>query len=222
MKQCRKCGVHVDDDLTNCPLCGALAHEQTSATIYEYPIVDLKKKRQLLLKLSLFASIFAILLVGAINIAVNHKISWSLHVLFAFALAWICIGRPVLKRFCVRKHLTWDFLGAIALLFYINAWTNKLADPWAFALGMPIVVLVWQTILEILTLSHKGGRGNYQISLTKLFALSLICCIVSLVWIKDNEWSWCVCAARGFVDILALSFFAKDSYFSELKKRLHV
>ena len=86
MKQCRKCSVYVDDDLTNCPLCGALAHEETSPTIYEYPTVDLKKQRKLFLKISLFISIFTVILVAAINIAVNHKISWSLHVLFAFAI----------------------------------------------------------------------------------------------------------------------------------------
>ena len=56
MKQCRKCSVYVDDDLTNCPLCGALAHEETSPTIYEYPTVDLKKQRKLFLKISLFIS----------------------------------------------------------------------------------------------------------------------------------------------------------------------
>ena len=47
MKQCRKCSVYVDDDLTNCPLCGALAHEETSPTIYEYPTVDLKKTKKI-------------------------------------------------------------------------------------------------------------------------------------------------------------------------------
>ena len=222
MKRCRKCSVYVDDDLTNCPLCGALAHEETSPTIYEYPTVDLKKQRKLFLKISLFLSIFTVILVAAINIAVNHKISWSLHVLFAFAIIWICIGRPIIKRFSVRKHLTWNFLGVIALLFYINAWVNKLADPWAFTLGAPIAVLTWQTVLEILTLAHKGGRGNYQISLTKLFAFSAICIGISFIWLKTCGWGWYVCTARGFIDVLTLSFFAKDSYFGELKRRLHV
>lgn len=222
MKQCRKCGVNVDDDLANCPLCGAFASEETSPTIYEYPAVNLKKHRRLFLKISLFITVFTIALVAAINLAVNKKISWSTHVVFGFALIWFCIGRPIIKRFNVRKHLTWDFMGVIALLFYINLWTSRLANPWAFTLAMPIVVLVWQTVLEILTLAHKGGRGNYQISLTKLFALSAICIGVSFIWTKTCEWGWYVCTARGFIDVLALSFFAKDSYLSELKRRLHV
>ena len=222
MKQCRKCGVYVDDDLANCPLCGAFAHDETAPTIYEYPQVNIKTKKKLLLKISMFVTVFTIALVLAINAAVNHTVSWSIHVIFGFALVWLCVSRPIIKRFCVRKHLTWDFIGVIALLFYINIWTSKLANPWAFTLGMPIVVLVWQTVLEILTLAHKGGRGNYQISLTKLFVLSAICIGVSFIWTKTCTWGWYVCSARGFVDVLALSFFAKDSYLGELKRRLHI
>jgi len=93
MKQCRKCGVFVDDDLANCPLCGAFAHDETNSTIYEYPEVNIKTKRKLFLKISLFVSIFTMALVLAINLAVNHKVSWSIHVIFGFALIWLCISR---------------------------------------------------------------------------------------------------------------------------------
>lgn len=222
MKQCRKCGVYVDDDLANCPLCGAFAHDETAPTIYEYPQVAIENKKKLMMKISMFISVFTIALVLAINAAVNHTVSWSLHVIFGFALAWICVSRPIIKRFCVRKHLTWNFAGVIALLFYINIWTSKLANPWAFTLGIPIVVLVWQTVLEILMLSHKGGKGNYQIALTKLFVLSTICIGISFLWTGTCKWGWYVCAARGFVDVLTLCFFAKDSYLGELKRRLHI
>ena len=184
MKHCRKCGVYVDDDSANCPLCGAFVHEETSPTIYEYPTVDIKKRKKLLLKISGFATIFTIILVVAINAIVNHKVSWAWHVIFGFALAWICILRPTVMRFSVRKHLTWDFLGVIALLFYINLWTSKCQNPWAMTIGAPIAVLTWQTILEILALSHKDGCGDYQISLTKIFALSAICIGINFLWTK--------------------------------------
>ncbi len=222
MKQCRKCGVYVDDDSANCPLCGAFVHEEITPTIYDYPAVDITKKRKLFWKISGFATIFTIALVIIINLAVNKKVSWASHVIFGFALAWICVSRPVIKRFCVRKYLTWGFIGVIALLFYINIWTSRLTDPWAFSLGMPIAILTWQTVLEILALSHKGGRGDYQISLTKIFALSAICIGVSFIWKNAYHWAWYICTARGFLDVLVLSFFAKDKYFSELKKRLHI
>ncbi|MDE7216095.1 MAG: hypothetical protein K2O08_04745 [Clostridia bacterium] len=222
MNNCRRCGVHVDESLGNCPLCGAFVSETTTQSIYDYPQIDFKTRRQLFYKISMFITVFTIALVCAINLAVNRTVSWSLHVIFGFALLWLAVGRSTRKNFNVRKHLTWDFSAVIALLFYINIWTSKLANPWAFTLGAPIVVLTWATVLEILTFAHKGGRSNYQIALTKLFVFSLICIGISFIWLKTCGWGWIVCAARGFVDVLALSFFAKDSYFSELKKRLHV
>ena len=222
MKQCRKCGVYVDDDSANCPLCGAYVHEETSPTPYEYPTVDIKKRKKLLLKISGFATVFTIALVVAINAIVSHEITWALHVIFGFALAWICVCRPTVMRFSLRKHITWDFLGVIALLFYINFWTSRFSNPWAMTLGAPIAVLAWQTVLEIFALARKGNYGDYQVSLTKIFVLSAICIGISFLWTKKFGWGWCVCAARGFVDVLVLIFFAKDKYLIELKKRLHI
>ena len=222
MNRCRRCGVEVDDNLGNCPLCGAFVSEKTENTIYEYPQVNFKTKRRLFFNISMFITVFVIALVVAINLAVNRTVSWSIHVIFGFVLLWLAVGRSTIKRFNVRKHLAWDFSAVIALLFYINIWTSKLANPWAFTLGAPIVVLTWASVLEILTFAHKGGRSNYQIALTKLFVFSAICIGISFIWLKKCEWGWIVCTARGFVDVLALSFFAKDKYFSELKKRLHI
>ncbi|MDE5548678.1 MAG: hypothetical protein K2J13_00335, partial [Clostridia bacterium] len=65
-------------------------------------------------------------------------------------------------------------------------------------------------------------RSNYMIALTKLFVFSAICIGISFIWLHKCHWGWIICTARGFVDVLALSFFAKDSYFTELRKRLHV
>ena len=222
MKQCRKCGVYVDEDSANCPLCGAFVHEETAPTVYEYPQVDITKKRKLLFKISGFATVFTIALVIIINLAVSKNVTWALHVVFGFALAWICAIRPIMKNFCVRKFLTWGFVGVIALLFYINIWTSRLATPWALTLGMPIAVLTWQSVLEVLAIARKGVYADYQVSLTKIFVLSAIFIGVSFIWTKTCGWGWYVCTARGFLDILVLAFFAKDNYVNELKKRLHI
>ena len=219
---CRRCGVKVDSNLHNCPLCGAFVNEESASTIYEYPQIIEDRRRSLFFKICAFLSVIALAVTVAVNVAVNRTVSWSIHVLFGLALVWIVVGRSAIKRFNVRKYLTWIFVGAIALLFYINAWTDKLATPWAFTLGAPIVVLVWATALEIALFAHKARRGDYQIALTKLFVFSVICVALSFIIFKKCEWGWLVCTARGFVDVLSLSFFAKDSYFSELKKRLHV
>ena len=219
---CRRCGVKVDSNLHNCPLCGAFVNEENTPSIYEYPQVNQKDKRSIFIKICAFLSVIALAVNVAIDVAVNRRLSWSIHVLFGLALVWIAVGRPAIKGFNIRKFFAWIFASAIALLFYINAWVDKLFTPWAFTLGAPIVVLVWATALEIMLFAHKAGRADYQIALTKLFAFSILCVIISLIAFKKCEWGWLVCTARGFVDVLSLSFFAKDAYFSELKKRLHV
>ena len=97
MNNCRRCGVRVDESLGNCPLCGAFVSEETSQSIYDYPQIDFKTRRQLFFKISMFITVFTVALVCAINLVVNHTISWSLHVIFGFALLWLAVGRSIKK-----------------------------------------------------------------------------------------------------------------------------
>ena len=93
MNHCRRCGVEVDENLGNCPLCGAFVSETPKESIYEYPQVNFKTKRQLFFRICMFVTIFTIALVMEIYIAVIRTISWSLLVLFGFAIAWLAVGR---------------------------------------------------------------------------------------------------------------------------------
>ena len=222
MKKCHRCGILVDIDSSNCPLCGAFVNEETAHTVYEYPEVQLITRQKRLLRCLVFFSLLAIGTVAVIDFAVNQTIGWSLHPIFGILLAWFCIGRPILKHFNVRKHLSWGFFGAIALLFYLNYQISRFTPPWAFTLAMPIAVLVWQTTLEILAIFHREGLSDYVISLTKVFLLSAICIGISFLWLGTCKWGFYVATGRGAIDVAFLCFFGKDTYFGELKKRLHV
>lgn len=222
MKKCRKCGVEVDAALVNCPLCGAHVNEEEAPSAYDYPELNIKTPKQEFWQWSLFVSLMAIAVCIVVDLTVNRTISWSVHVMFGLALPWLCIARPLLLKFNLRKHLTWGFIGAIALLFYLNGWVNVFSEPWAFWLGAPVSVLVWQTVLEVLCAYDKEGRADYEMSLTKLCVFSLICIGVSFAWLKQCTWGWYVCAGRGAIDVVALAIFARREYLGELKRRLHI
>lgn len=241
MKKCRRCGVGVEG-VNNCPLCGAHVGDEDAHTAYDYPEIKEKNVKKLFWQWSLFITIMAIAICVVIDLAVNRTVSWSIHVMFGLILPWLCIARPLLLRFNVRKCLSWGFAGVIMLLFYLNISISVLlllnapdsnatlgqclkiafAEPWAFWLGAPIVVLVWQTVLEILYIAHKEERADYEMSLTKLCILSLICIGISFAWLKECTWGWYVAAGRGAIDVIALCIFARHSYFGELKRRLHI
>lgn len=221
MKKCRRCGVGVEG-VSNCPLCGAHIGEESLPTAYDYPEINDKNSKQLFWQWSLFVSLMAIAISIVVDLAVNRMVTWSIHVMFGIALPWLCIARPLLLGFNVRKCLSWGLAGVIALLFYLNGWINVFSEPWAFWLGAPITVLVWQSVLEVLCVVHKEGRADYEMSLTKLCIFSLICIGISFAWLKQCTWGWYVCAGRGAIDIVALSIFARRTYFGELKRRLHV
>lgn len=223
MKKCRRCGVYVYGDAGNCPLCGAhVDGEAQSSHISDYPEVALKTHKQIFWQWCLFVSIMAVAICLVVDLAVNKTVTWSLHVIFGVALPWICIARPIHLKFNIRKCLSWGFAGIIALLFYLNGWINVFSDPWAFRLGAPIAVLTWQSALEILCIVRKEERAEYEMSLTKLCALSLVCIGISFAWLNRCNWGWYVCAGRGAIDVVALCIFAKSAYFGELKRRLHV
>lgn len=228
--QCRRCGVYVEDGVRNCPLCGAfVSEEKETSSIYEFPSVNLKTAKMLFFKILLFITIFAVAIVFAIDLAVNktivmnsQKVSWSLHVIIPIALLWVTVFRCIFKGFNARQHLAWDFMGLIALFFYIEFASHSTQYHWAFNLATPIAVLVWQTVLEILYFAHRSGRDNYQVALTRLCVLSGICIGISYLWLKDCDWGWYVCTSIGIVDILAMLMFDKESYLGTLKQKLHI
>ena len=221
-KNCRRCGVAVDDTLINCPLCGAHVNDETAPSKCAYPQIQDKSKKESFWKWSVFISLLAMGICIVVDLAVNKTLSWAIHVMFGIALPWLCVARPLLLKHNVRKILSWVFFGIIALLFYLNGWINLFKEPWAFWLGSPVTVLVWQTVLEILCFAHKKCRADYEMSLTKLAVLSLICIGISFAWLKTCTWGWYVCAGRGVIDVVALAVFANKSYLGELKRRLHV
>lgn len=222
MKKCRRCGVNVDGASKNCPLCGAHVGDECEANICEYPAIRLIDAKQLFWQWSLFVSVFAVFACMVIDLIANKTISWSVHVMFGVALPWLCLARPLLLKFNLRKCMSWGACGIIALLAYLNLRINDLVDPWSFWLGAPIVVLVWQTALEVLCIVHKKGRADYEMSLTKIAFWSLVCIGISFAWLKQCGWGWFIAAGRGAIDVVALAIFAKRDYLNELKKRLHV
>lgn len=212
----------VEESLANCPLCGAHVNDEQSPSIYDYPELHITTPKQRLWQWSMFVSLFAIAVCVVVNIIVNRTVSWSIHALFGIILPWICVARPLRLKFNLRKHISWGFLGVIALLIYLNGWINKFSEPWFFWLGAPITVLVWQTVLELICIFDKKNRADYEMALSKLCVISLVCIGISFAWLKQCTWGWYVCAARGAVDVIALVIFERNYYFSELKRRLHI
>ncbi len=223
MKQCRKCGVRIEDGRGNCPLCGAfLSDAQNSQDVHAYPTVKRKTASKLAFRILLFVSLFAVVVCAGVNLAVDQQLSWSWHVLFAIALAWLTVGRGIFKRFSARKQISWDAAAVVILCVYLQIVTKSGANnPWAFTLAAPIVVLVTATVHEIMFFANRGNRGNYEMALTRLCVLSALCIGISYLWLKSCGWGWYVCTARGLVDVLAMMMFVRKSYVGELKRRLH-
>lgn len=219
--KCRRCGVEIEG-ASNCPLCGAHIGDESAHTKFGYPEIDDKNAKQRFWQWSLFISLMAIAVSIVVDLTVNRTLSWSIHVIFGLVLPWLCVARPLLLKFNLRKCLSWGFVGVIALLFYLNGWINRFSEPWAFWLGAPVAVLVWQSALEILCIVQKDDIADYEMSLTKLCIYSLIFIGISFAWLKQCTWGWYVCAGRGAIDIVALCIFARHKYFGELKRRLHI
>lgn len=220
MDKCRRCNVSVNGNVDNCPLCGA--HIQASPSVFDYPAEKRKDKNGIFIKICMFVSLMAIAVCLIVDLAVNHTVSWSWHVIFGVALIALSIIRPILLRFNVRKYVSWIFAGILALLFYLNGWIDNFENIWAFRLGAPIAVIVWQVVLAILFFAHKSERPEYEMSLTKICILSFICIGISFACFKNCTWGWYVCAGLGAMHVIAMIIFLNRSYFGELKRRLHV
>ena len=127
MCYCENCKVEVEENKSNCALCGrSITKDPENKNNYypQYtPVVDKKEPIvSILQKLALFALVISII----INLFVEQTLSWSLYVLAGIMLCVTIILRAILKKWSVAQVCSslafWLSGFLIFIEFYTQTW----------------------------------------------------------------------------------------------------
>jgi len=175
MARCNHCQVNIADDALVCPLChGGLSKDKMTegSTFVGYPDVSKKfQKRRFFVKLFVFFSIVAELIMLLINYLTYKNTLWSL--LPGIGLAYVCFTlifslrdkKSIRQRLVVQLGV--GILGMIALDNIIGY------QGWSIDIGVPSAIFGVEVSIILLILTHMYSWQSYLLTQIVLLLTSI-------------------------------------------------
>ncbi len=181
MPYCVHCGVELDADVKDCPLCGTEVHDPAADPAAEHPpffparraeVAPVSKRTAALLLTSMLASVS--LCCALLNLALKPEHRWYLFVVGAAAMLWVWLVLPLLVNRWVPLwvRLTAD-VGAVAVYVALIALA---LDGWEWFWGLAVPLLaVAAAVVCALSWLLRRGHSMLTTAMLCLGAAGLLC-----------------------------------------------
>ena len=239
MKYCTECKVSANDNLTNCPLCGAYLKDTIvdSADIYrgyeshyEYtPLTKNSGKKNNFLRQKSFLLVLAITLICIfINWTTSPTVWWSAYTTIGMFLVYTCVLNPIYtKRRFYANIAVWTLCISVGLIV-IDLFNNYLIfGTWdidlAFRYELPAVLVVVVILSDFMIFFEKTHYKYYLMTMVGMNLLCLVPGIVALaVGTEGDTWVLLTSLYFGIANLLIMSivYFKQMRY--EFKKKFFV
>lgn len=229
---CKNCGVELEKDMMNCPLCGepVTGDGKTTLTTSHHPIQHhasmsrpQKKFTWEIVSLILFSGIIATLVIDYI---LNKQIKWSEY---PVAIALTIFSYVSLFVFWHRRTII-QMAGGLILssLFMILLDALKGNTEWSFKLGIPLLFtgnIIAASLIAVIRASKDKGINLLAYA---FIAAALLCICIDgiLSFFKSGsiQVRWSIIVAGSIIPVVLVLFFA---YFRlkkgrSLEKTFHV
>jgi hypothetical protein len=185
MAYCPNCGVELDKDALACPLCktpvarnaeAGAAHPRVAEQFIDPEDregLSEGERRLILWEVRSVCAAIAAVAVAAVNLLVDHRLSWSLYPLFSLALLWLVAtaarffhGRPGLVAMVAA-------IGLPLLCLGFN-WIDG-GPGWAVAIAFPIILVIEAGAALLTWAWHTVKRRGVNLIGTALLVVVGVC-----------------------------------------------
>ena len=232
MNRCRKCNIDIMDDSIVCPLCKNVLDisddlkNTDKMGMYKsrsisYP--DIVKKRKwikFVIRLSVFLSIIAEIILVLINYITFKNTLWS--IVTGACLAYVCftIAYSFQRYVSHRAKLAVQVIVAIPLIIIIDRVYG--GNGWSINFGIPIMVLVLDLVVFILSMvNFKKCHVYLMVQLTGII-MSFICSIFVIIGRYKVKMLSVVATVVSIIVFMIIVFLGEKKSTSELAKRLRI
>lgn len=222
--KCKKCNVNLAPYLDKCPLCNQRVTKTSDNHTYNNEIETFSTRiniiyfSRLIMKILLLSNIICILL----NIIINHKVSWSLYVIFSTLYIFSFYLYIVMNN--KKLSFTLNMVSLELLLFMIAYLSNTLS--WFTCLVGPfILIIVCFVLLNIYLSNYKNILRNFSVILVYLsFVLNLINGLIILYKtnIFDITWSKYSSIPLLIISIILMILSFNKKISEEIEKRFFI
>lgn len=230
--KCPRCNVKVDNNLTNCPLCGAYIEREEEdnntplpAINYGYPKVGKSiVVREIFFRIFLYAFLISIGICFLVNFLATERIFWAYHILFGWTVFWFTIGRSLFFHLDFRKQIFWYSVFAAIICFYIQSmiygkFVVTEEQNWALVWATPAFLLGGIAALFAFMIIGYKDWIRLSMPLTAMCVVTCVPVIMSWCMYKHIHFMIYICLAVGIITLLLMMVFGREKYFLELKKK---
>ena len=237
MSYCVNCGVELDQNLEQCPLCGCpvinpmdLLGNTQKEPHQLYPkkveIVDNRAERRFSALILSILFVMPMLICLAIDLFYFQTISWSIIVAGSCVLMWIFTVPPILAQ---KVGPPWFLLlDGVALAGFLKMLEYDLGGNWFAPVALPITLyLTAVTVLLVFFKRRKALTGLYLFTAIFLSGGLLAVLIDQCIRLYTSlgfriTWSWFVLIPCTAVALLLLFIEKRPKFKASLIRRFHL
>ncbi|MGW8317104.1 MAG: DUF6320 domain-containing protein [Bacteroidales bacterium] len=222
MNLCHHCGIELDEDMTECPLCGlpagekeVSAHLTTGSSSDRDNIFSEISRLTNAQKYKLFWEISGIILFSGIavtiviNFIVSKNITWARYTLVASLFLFVNISFFTIWRNRFVLLIAGSYVSLVLLLLSLDLLRFNIG--WGIKLGIPLLTSFYLLIIVARWLVRISYRRGFNILAIIFIAIGLflVCTEVILSLYTDGRLilRWSIIAGSCMIPISALLFF---------------
>ena len=222
MSDCRKCGLKVRDESKVCPLCGApLTVDETEHLSSGYPDVSPSiRKMQLAIKIIIFSSVIAEIVMIFVNIFTPGDYPWSLLAGIGLIFGCFTFAFSFRNNRSLQRKLVIELVATIVVIFLVNSIVGY--GSWSVTIGAPAAVAAFDIALVCLMFSEIRHYRLYVFAQCFMVLIGLI--VAAVCFARRESFIWVALGAAMFTVIVlaGMIVFGGRQTTGELKRRFRV
>jgi hypothetical protein len=222
MNKCDYCHVTVDDSLKRCPLCFKTLNKKALGENSLYPTYDhdiIKKKRSLIFKLSLFASVAGIGVCTVVNLLAWPGYFWTTYVIVAIIYTWLLVKNTLMSKKHGGIKLLIQLVVVAAMLYIIDFLFGK--TNWSVNIVIPFMLLSAITLILIMVLVKRMLWSDYIGYAIVIIFSGFAPLILYAIGVATLLWPSIMVAAYAGIVFLWMWLFRDKQFKSEFTRRFH-
>lgn len=186
-----------------------------------YPKIRDIEKSNKFLKILFILSIIVSVLCMAINYAITEKFGWSIVFIASIIYLWVNVKHFIISNVNIASHIMMQTISLSIFVIIIDFVFGKIG--WSFMIAIPIILLLSNIIMLILTMLKSKKYSIYAIYQSIIFIFSVIMNFIIIIMYKNVNmilnWISLLFALYNLSIVLGTN---GRIFINELKRRFHV
>ncbi len=220
MIKCDNCGVKLTGERSHCPLCGKKLSDVAEEDYGVYPKVRERMSYNLIVKITTFVAIVAIVVINIINFSFIPHLRLYVPLSLGVGCAWIIIVVGVRKLKNIPKNILYEGIISILLCLLwdkVTGWRG-----WSVDYVIPITIGAMNVFYFVMSFVDRSKNTRYNIYFVMSLFGTLITMILLLTGAADPTPFVTIPVAVGICLLIAQLIFRGKQFVSELHRRFHV